>query len=76
MVQHYVFGQHWHDICQSTGAIEAFLGQQMGMARAKQEDASFAAGGFSHPPGNIHQEGALTLNDARLQFPHGLQVSI
>jgi hypothetical protein len=76
MVQHQVFGQNRHDICQSTGAVEAFLGQQMGMASAKQKDASFPTRRFSHPPGNFHQEGALTLQDARLEFSHRLKISV
>ena len=54
-MQHQVFGQDRHDVCQAASAVEPFLGQQMGMTRTKEKDALFSAGCFSHSARDLQQ---------------------
>jgi hypothetical protein len=76
MVQHRMLVQHRYYIRQAAGTIEAFLGQQVGMAGAEEKNTPVVARGICHPGSHFQQPGTLTDQDTGLELAHRLQVTV
>jgi hypothetical protein len=76
MMQHQVFSQNRHDICQSAGPVKSFFSQQVGMTCAKEKNALIAPRGIGHPVRDLDQPLPLTFDDTSFKFLNGFEISI
>ncbi len=75
-MQHGMFYKNRHNIGQPARPVEAFLGQQVGMARAEKKNAQILARRFRHFGRHFQQFCALTGQDAGLEFADCLEIIV